>query len=206
MEKIEYKTVRSNRKTMSISVREGKITVRVPRSLSESVIREFVMSKLKWIETNLSRQRRLINVAENMNIHNNALLFGRVIHIESENTSKRGNDFYREFYKRYSDYLVRRISELAEQFGLKFNGLKLIYAKTLWGVCDSENNIRLNFALSALPEELSDYVILHELVHTKYHNHSRNFWNLLKFYMPDCLSRRRLLKDYSWVLDLIKKK
>lgn len=141
-----------------------------------------------------------------MNIHNNALLFGQVIHIESENTSKRGNDFYREFYKRYSDYLVRRISELAEQFGLKFNGLKLIYAKTLWGVCDSENNIRLNFGLSALPEELSDYVILHELVHTKYHNHSCNFWNLLKLYMPDCLSRRRLLKDYSWILDLINKK
>lgn len=208
MEKFVYKTVRSNRKTMSISIREGKITLCVPRSLSESVIREFVMSKQKWIEKNISRHRDFIKVAENMRIGNNALLFGQLVHIEAGNMQKREreNYLYREFYKSNSDYLLNRIGELSEQFGLKFNGLKLIYAKTLWGVCDTENNIRLNFGLLALPKELSDYVILHELVHTKFHNHSRDFWNLFKFYMPDCLSRRRLLKEYSWVLYLIKKK
>ncbi|MFC1990575.1 M48 family metallopeptidase [Chloroflexota bacterium] len=57
--------------------------------------------------------------------------------------------------------------------------------KTRWGSCSHKNNINLNMKLVLLPDELVDYVILHELVHTRIHNHSKRFWVELDKYVGD---------------------
>jgi len=61
----------------------------------------------------------------------------------------------------------------------RFNKVSIRNQKTKWGSCSAGNNISLNMNLARLPEELRDYVILHELVHTRIKNHSREFWALL---------------------------
>lgn len=71
----------------------------------------------------------------------------------------------------------------------------------MWGTCDRFDNIRLNWRLLAIPVRLSDYVILHELVHTIHHNHSRDFWAELEKNIPDCKQLKKELKEYSWVLN-----
>ena len=73
-------------------------------------------------------------------------------------------------------------------------------AKTRWGSCSDVNNISLNIALTALPQTLSDYIIIHELAHIKHKNHSKDFWNLVAQYYPDHKEARRRLKDYSTVI------
>ena len=73
-------------------------------------------------------------------------------------------------------------------------------AKTRWGSCSSVNNISLNIALTALPQTLSDYIIIHELAHIKHKNHSKDFWNLVEKYYPNYIEARKELKNYSIVI------
>lgn len=72
--------------------------------------------------------------------------------------------------------LVDRLRELAARHGFQYNRVSVKNQRTLWGSCSHRNNINLNINLLRLPEELRDYVILHELVHTRHKNHSRAFW------------------------------
>ena len=69
--------------------------------------------------------------------------------------------------------------------------------KTRWGSCSFKNNINLSLHLMRLREELIDYVILHELVHTKVKNHSIEFWTTLDIHCPNSKNLDRELKKYS---------
>jgi predicted metal-dependent hydrolase len=76
-------------------------------------------------------------------------------------------------------YLPGRVEELSEKHGFKITGLKIRRMKTRWGSCTARRSINLNSWLVMLPEHLSDYVILHELVHTRIPDHSKRFWKEL---------------------------
>jgi len=76
-------------------------------------------------------------------------------------------------------YLPEKVKELAVKFELDYNKLALKNIKSRWGSCSMKNNINLSIHLMRLPDHLINYVILHELVHTVHHNHSKLFWNLL---------------------------
>ena len=76
-------------------------------------------------------------------------------------------------------YLPRRVEELAKKHGFTYNKVFVKNLKTKWGSCSSACNINLNIHLMRLPDELIDYIILHELAHTKELNHSRKFWDIL---------------------------
>jgi len=77
------------------------------------------------------------------------------------------------------EYLPDKVKLLAAKFNFDFNKLALKNIKSRWGSCSRKNNINLSIHLMRLPEHLIDYVILHELVHTVHHNHSKRFWSLL---------------------------
>ena len=72
--------------------------------------------------------------------------------------------------------LTLRLGELAQQHGFCFRGVSVRNQRTRWGSCSSKHCISLNIKLVLLPEELRDYVMLHELVHTRVHNHSPAFY------------------------------
>ncbi|MBN1806958.1 MAG: M48 family metallopeptidase [Sedimentisphaerales bacterium] len=78
--------------------------------------------------------------------------------------------------------LKNRLKELANMHGFKYNKVFIKNQKTRWGSCSNLNNINLNINLVTLTEELTDYVILHELVHTEIKNHSKKFWARLNKY------------------------
>jgi len=81
--------------------------------------------------------------------------------------------------------LVDRLYHLAQEHGFTFNNASVRNQRTQWGSCSQKNNISLNIKLVLLPKELIDYVILHELVHTRIHNHSKKFWDELDSYMEN---------------------
>lgn len=76
-------------------------------------------------------------------------------------------------------YLPARTEFYAGKFGLKFSGISVKKMKTRWGSCSSTGKLNFNIHLMRLPAHLIDYVILHELAHTKHHNHGPSFWKFL---------------------------
>ena len=90
--------------------------------------------------------------------------------------------------------LTRKLFGLAEQNGFTVNKVSIRNQKTRWGSCSSLNNINLNIKLVKLPEELVDYVLFHELVHTKIKNHSKAFWSELDYYVGDAKKLDKKLK------------
>ncbi|MGC3978900.1 MAG: M48 family metallopeptidase [Paludibacteraceae bacterium] len=105
------------------------------------------------------------------------------------------NYFLRNEAKRI---LPQRVTELARPFGFRFTDVKIQSSKTRWGSCNSKRNINLSFYLLLLPQELIDYVILHELCHTVELNHGEKFWRLMDL-VTDNKSKilREKMKSYS---------
>ncbi len=95
------------------------------------------------------------------------------------------------------EYLPERIKIISEKFNFKYKKLSLRNQKTLWGSCSSKNNINLNVNLMRLPAHLIDYVLLHELVHTRHKNHGSDFWETLNLYSGNAKKLARELKNYS---------
>lgn len=93
--------------------------------------------------------------------------------------------------------IVKRLNELASQHGFSYNKVSIRNQKSRWGSCSGQNNLSLNVKLVLLPPELADYVILHELVHTRVKNHGKKFWSELNKYVGDAKALRRKLNTYK---------
>ena len=97
--------------------------------------------------------------------------------------------------KRAKEYLPERTRFLAQKYGFTIGRIALRNQKTRFGSCSYKNNINLNINLMNYDYDVIDYVIIHELVHTRVKNHSKDFWNEVEKYCPDYLKLRRRLKE-----------
>jgi hypothetical protein len=153
----------SRAKRVVISVRTSKdVRVAVPTRVSFKKAMEFVYLKKQWIQKHLARIEQ--NENQKKAFLDPSLAIDRA---EAKKT------------------LIDRLYHLAQEHGFTYNSASVRNQRTRWGSCSQKNNISLNMKLVLLPKELIDYVILHELVHTRIHNHSKKFWAELDRYMEN---------------------
>ncbi len=96
-------------------------------------------------------------------------------------------------------YLPARVRELADLHGFSYRRLFIKDLRSRWGSCSMVNNINLALQLMRLSDDLVDYVVLHELAHTKVKDHGANFWRLLDQVSGDArVLDRRLRRERLW--------
>ena len=168
------KYIGNNRaKRIIISIKPEYVRVVIPKRQSFKNAQKFVESRLDWIKTNKQRMN---------------LQFEK---------KRRLPEIDRKVARKI---LCRRIGELAQLHNFVYNRVSIRKQKTRWGSCSTKNNINLNANLLHLPSELIDYVLLHELVHTRVKNHSKDFWDELETVVPNARQVDRKLKDYQYCL------
>jgi predicted metal-dependent hydrolase len=165
------RSARARHISVRIDIRKG-VTVTVPPRASFTEAREFMLARVPWAKKHLARI---------MELRSNVQDFG----LPPVDRHRAGV------------ILAARIESLARQHGFRYNRLFIKNQRTLWGSCSTMNNINLNATLIRLPQELQDYVILHELVHTRIKNHGAGFWQELDRILPRAKTLRRKLRQYK---------
>ncbi len=169
---IAYTLIRSDRKTVSVIIRPtGEVEVRCPRRCSKRDVDAFVVSKEAWIRKHLEaiaqRPRQTAMSSEEIRL----------------------------LAKNAAAWLPERVRLYAQRIGVSYGRITIRSQKTRWGSCSAKGNLNFNCLLMLCPEEVRDYVVIHELCHRKYLNHSAQFWAEMERYCPDYRIRRKWLKD-----------
>lgn len=179
MTDIPIKIIRSRRRTLALEVREGgEVIVRAPLYSRKAEIDEFVKAHENWIITKYN----LMITKQNS---------------KPEHVFPKPEEINAAQLNRIKAKFAERTAYYAGLINVTYNGITVRNQKTRWGSCSSKGNLNFNYRLYYMPAELMDYVIIHELCHRKYMNHSKEFWDEVSRYCPDYAAKRQKLKDYS---------
>ena len=180
---MEYELIRTKRKTLALYVRQdGRVEVRAPLRTSKAYIDGFVEQKQDWITSTRSKLSARHTAKE-------------VIELTAQEEAQ---------CKKQAKVLFQQKCQLfAGQMGLRHGEVKVNSAKTRWGSCNRKGDINFTYRLLFAPEELIDYVVVHELAHIKEMNHSADFWVIVRQTMPDYQARRKKLREFQHQVELI---
>jgi len=98
--------------------------------------------------------------------------------------------------------LQEKLDRQAKRMQVTFQKFRLKEQKTSWGSCSSKGNLNLNWRIIMAPDAAIDYVIIHELAHLTYLNHSKQFWQRVAEYMPDYADWKKWFKNHGQELKL----
>ena len=101
------------------------------------------------------------------------------------------------YRKRAKTYLEEKTAWWANKMKVDYERIAIRDQATRWGSCSGKGNLNFNWRLVLLPEELADYVVVHELAHRFHMNHSRQFWSVVAHELPDYIERRKALANWG---------
>lgn len=172
--RIPLEIIRSARRTMALQIaQDGHVVMRLPRRVPEKEALDFAMRNEIWIGKN----------------------YRKVTELKRERPVY-GEEEIRAHIEKLRPVLEHRVSYYASLMGADYGRITIRNQKTRWGSCSSAGNLNFNWRLALLPEELLDYVVVHELAHRREMNHSAAFWKIVAHILPDYKERRKLLKEY----------
>jgi predicted metal-dependent hydrolase len=105
--------------------------------------------------------------------------------------------FERWYREQARQVLAERVKFFAAQYGFQYKRIRITSARTRWGSCSASGSLSFSWRLIQAPLAVVDYVVVHELVHTVVHNHSKQFWQRVGSIMPDYHQHRRWLREHG---------
>lgn len=160
-------------KQMRLTVRAGGVSLTLPWYASWRRGLAFLAEKEAWIRIQMERLAARPK---------NLLQSGSV-------------EEYRRLAPETSLLVARRLVWFNREYGFAFGAVRIRNQKTRWGSCTTRGDLSFNYRLALLPEDLRDYVIVHELCHLGEFNHSARFWALVERTLPDHCERRKRLRE-----------
>jgi predicted metal-dependent hydrolase len=199
---------------LKVSAKDGLIVI-VPKGFDQSRIPEILRRKREWLTKvgdRFEKQRKFISpepsgkVPERITLRvigeewaidyrttdaetvsaversaNRLLVYG-----DTDNTPACKDALRRWLARKTREHIVPWLVRLAQEREVQFGNAVVKFQRTRWASCSSKKTMSLNLRLLCLPEELVRYVLLHELAHIRFMNHSRKFWAELTSFEPDC--------------------
>lgn len=209
---------RGNRSLRLSIASDGSVRVSIPFWTPYQTGLAFMMSRKAWVMAQarpttkalyngmaVGKTRRLRFVRDltgsgvKTSVRSNEVVvtFGPRLTVDSESVQQAAtNACWRALKAESVKLLAPRLSQLAALHGFTYRSISVKRMKTRWGSCDQRQNIVLNLFLVQLPWECIDYVILHELTHTRVLSHGPNFWSAMETVLPHAKSFRRQMRAY----------
>ena len=167
---ISYQLIRSARKTVAIQITPaGEVLLRVPNRMPKKEAEAFLESKRSWIEAHLAKL--------------------------PQPQPKLTAEEIKALARQTAEDIPLRVERFAKIMGLSYGRITIRSQRTRWGSCSARGNLNFNCLLSLCPEEVRDYVVIHELCHRIELNHSPRFWALVAKYCPGYVRQRKWLKE-----------
>ncbi|WP_028307552.1 M48 family metallopeptidase [Desulfitibacter alkalitolerans] len=222
---IKYEISMSNKaKKLRITVKNGNVTVTVPRGVSHEQARQFVETKRDWIKKHVQRHSTQSQAPKRKYAGGEKFPYmGRPLDLITESTlarkveisidgdtikvliptfleKEKWSEIVKQslilWYKNQARVIFKeKLDYFSKIMGVEYKGFRVKDQKTRWGSCSSRKNINLNWKVILAPVKAIDYVIVHELAHLTYMNHSKEFWQLVAMYVPDYELQKLWLKQ-----------
>lgn len=220
MQEIAYQVVRSNRKSVALVIdNEANLIVRAPILMPDTVIDEFVRKKRRWIN---EKQQQVAVFGEKhppvvVETGESIMYLGSnyaIIKDEVDAVEVSGNELVvPESYdveslatwlkEQAMQIISERVALYANVMGVTPGAIKLSEAKARWGSCSTKNNLNFAWRLIMCPLSVIDYVVVHELSHITYKNHSPAFWARVKTVLPTYEDDQEWLKVNQKLMEII---
>ena len=168
--KFDAQVIRSSRRTVAVEItRDRRVLVRAPLRMKDRDIEAFLELKSLWIESRLARPAA---TQPTLTEEEKATLMAAA-----------------------REDIPRRVAQFAPQVGVGVGRITIRCQKTRWGSCSAQGNLNFNCLLMLTPQEIQDYVVIHELCHRKHLNHSPDFWAEVERHCPHYRESKKWLKE-----------
>lgn len=212
----KYTLIRSKRKTLAVHITgDARVEVRAPLKLSQKEIESFLAAKSEWIAKTVTRISEQAEKRSSFKLGQGDKILYRGKEYPIDTIGKRrvgfdGESFflpqslsqeemkaaaiklYRELAR---SFLTQRTMYFSALMRLSPSQIGISSAKTRWGSCNTRGRINYSWRLILAPDEVIDYVVVHELSHLLQMNHSPRFWKTVEGVLPDYRSRKNGLAD-----------
>lgn len=170
----KYEIIYSSRKTLAIQITpDGSVKVRAPKRCPKSTIESFLDEKESWILKHVNKAMQNPPVMKNL------------LSVQERN----------RYIKIARDIFTQKTAYYASILNVTYGRITIREQKTRWGSCSSEGNLNFNWRLIFAPEEVLDYIVVHELAHRREMNHSQAFYAIVKSILPDYKKSQKWLRD-----------
>ena len=177
---MEYTTIKSNRRTLALEIKNEKLIVRAPVSSTDEEIKEFVLKHKRWIDKTfikIENRKEKLQGIEPLSQSEIQALADKAMAV-----------------------IPDRVKCYAEKIGVTYGRITIRNQRSRWGSCSAKGNLNFNCLLMLAPPEVLDSVVVHELCHRKVMNHSDEFYAEVLKAFPDYWIWNKWLKENGDIL------